>query len=79
MAWRAVDVSSLSIGLCGCAASDHQTCDTRKESQVFEHDAMSNNDLVPMNHVAVKLSTFRVQAPGNVVSSTTKQVFVAQE
>ena len=27
----------------------------------FEHAVVSNNDLVPMNHIAVKLSTFRLQ------------------
>ena len=29
----------------------------------FEHAAMSNNDLVPMNHISVKLSTFWAQDP----------------
>ena len=46
---------------------------------VRQHAAMSNNDLVPMNSIAVKGSTFWGSRPSNVVSSSRNQVFVAQE
>ena len=47
-------------------ATFHQTGNTRKEpvfDPAFEHTAMSNNDLVQMNHIAVTLFRFWVQDP----------------